>query len=319
MRSITTLILATLALVASACAPAGANSPATSATSQPTAASTTSQPATSGFPLTIIDDAGRSLTFTRPPQRIVSISASNTEILYALGLEDRIVGVDQYSDYPEAARSKPQVGSFVQPDLEKIIALEPDLILVTNIHLPTVLPELERRKLTAMVTNPKDIKGVPGSIEMVGRITAKQQEAQTLATSLRSRIDAVESRVKGATPVRTFYELSPQLHTAGPGTFVDDMIKLAGGASIAASATEQWPQLNQESLFLADPEVVLLADHEAGITPEQVMARPGWSTVAAVKANRVFTVDPNLTNRPAPRVVDGLEIVAKKLHPDRMP
>ena len=319
MRSITTLVLAMLALVASACAPAGATSPAASATSQPTAASTTSQPATSGFPLTIIDDAGRSLTFTRPPQRIVSISASNTEILYALGLEDRIVGVDQYSDYPEAARSKPQVGSFVQPDLEKIIALEPDLILVTNIHLPTVLPELERRKLTAMVTNPKDIKGVPGSIEMVGRITAKQQEAQTLATSLRSRIDAVESRVKGATPVRTFYELSPQLHTAGPGTFVDDMIKLAGGASIAASATEQWPQLNQESLFLADPEVVLLADHEAGITPEQVMGRPGWSTVAAVKANRVFTVDPNLTNRPAPRVVDGLEIVAKKLHPDRMP
>jgi iron complex transport system substrate-binding protein len=259
------------------------------------------------------------VTITKPAQRIVSLSAGNTEILYDLGLQDRIVGVDQYSDYPEPAKAKPKVGSFIQPDMEKIIVLEPDLILVTAIHLKTVLPELERRHLPALVTNPRDVKGVPASVEMVGQVTAKQPEARALAATLRGRIEAVESRVKSATPSRTFYELSPTLHTTGPGTFVDDLIKLAGGANIAASSAQEWPQLNQEALLLADPEVVLLADHEAGITPEQVVARPGWSRLSAVTGNRIFAVDANLTNRPAPRVVDGLEIIAKKLHPDRMP
>ncbi len=314
MRSLAIPLVAILALAASACTSTQAASPST----PPTATAAPQAPA-AGFPLTITDDAGRSVTIARPAQRIVSLSAGNTEILYALGLQDRVVGVDQYSDYPEAAKAKEKVGSFIQPDLEKIIALEPDLILVTNIHLKTVLPELERRHLPALVTNPKDVKGVPASVEMLGQIAAKQQEARTLADNLRSKIAAVESGLKGATPVRVFYELSPTLHTAGPGTFVDDLVKLAGGSNIAATSDQEWPQLSQEALLLADPEVVLLADHEAGITPDQVAARPGWSQLSAVKGNRVFTVDPNLTNRPAPRVVDGLEIIAKKLHPDRLP
>ncbi|MHB8993496.1 MAG: ABC transporter substrate-binding protein, partial [Chloroflexota bacterium] len=134
-----------------------------------------------------------------------------------------------------------------------------------------------------------------------------------------NRIAAVEARWKGATPVRVFFELSPELHTAGPNSFMDDMIRLAGGSNVAAGAAKEWPQMDQEALFLADPEVILLADHgsQGGQGLETVSARPGWKQVSAVKNGRVFPIDADLTNRPGPRVVDGLELMVGKLHPEK--
>jgi iron complex transport system substrate-binding protein len=281
---------------------------------QPTAA-----PAASSFPLTFTDDAGRKVTLAKEPRRIISLASSNTEILFALGLGDRVVGVDQYSDYPDAAKEKPKVGSFVQPDMEKILALEPDLVLATEMHLQTVVPELERRGLTTMVVNPKGVMAVLQDIRLVGRTTGRRDEAEKLAGSMETRIASVEARTKGTTPVRTFFELSPDLHTAGPGSFVDDMIRLAGGSNVAAGAGKEWPQLSQEALLLADPEVILLADHgsSGGQSPQSVAARPGWQQVTAVKTGRVFEIDPDLTNRAGPRVVDGLEMIADRLHPSK--
>ncbi len=312
MRSTLALSLATLAILLSACAPAPAVPSA-----QPSATPAPSGTKASAFPMTVTDDAGRKLTLAKEPQRIVSISSSNTEILFALGLGDRVVGVDEYSNFPPPAKDKPKVGSFLKPDMEKILALEPDLILGSDMHVKTVLPELEKRSLTVIVTNPKAVKAVLESIKLVGLATGRQKEAETLAGGMQNRISAVEAQVKSASPVRTFFELSPELHTAGPGSFVDDMIRLAGGTNVAAGAGKEWPQLNQESLFLADPEVILLADHGSagGQSPETVAGRPGWKQVAAVKNGRVFTIDPDLTNRPGPRVVEGLEMIAGKLHP----
>ncbi len=269
-------------------------------------------------PITVTDDAGRQVTLAAPPRRIVSISASNTEILYALGLEDSVVGVDQYSDYPPTVEEKPRVGGYARPDLEKIVVLEPDLILGTGIHVKTTLPELERRGLATMIVDPRDLNSVLEKIRLIGSMTARDREAEALVGRLRARIEAVEARVRDATPVRVFYELSPQLHTAGPGSFVDDLIRRVGGTNIAAGAGKEWPQLDQEVIFLANPEVILLADHAAGESPERVAARPGWNQISAVRNGRVVALDPDVCNRAGPRLVDGLEMIARTLHPERM-
>ncbi len=313
MRSASLWFMALVALIAFGCSqPSGGASPSVPDVPSPTTAGAAL------FPVTFTDDVGREVTLADPPRRIVSLSASNTEMLFALGLGDLVVAVDQYSDFPPAARDKPKVGGFSNPDLEKIVAAEPDLVVGTDIHVKGILPELDRRGLKIAILIPKDVEGVAQGIEELGRLTGRESEADTLAERLRSRVALVESRVRGAPPIRVFFELSPQLHTAGPGTFVDDVIRLAGGTNIAANTGKAWPQMSQEAVLLADPEVVFLGDHAAGESPEQVMARPGWAQTTAVKTGRVVVADPNITNRAGPRVVEGLEFVARTLHPDRM-
>jgi len=150
----------------------------------------------------------------------------------------------------------------------------------------------------------------------VGRFTGAR-EATEVACRLRARIAAVEAAVAGAPAPRVFFELSPDLYTAGPDSFVDDLVARAGGRNIAADAGQPWPQLTAEAVVAADPEVILLADHEAGVDAAAVAARPGWSAISAVEQGRVVAIEPDLALRPGPRVVDGLEEIARALHPDR--
>jgi iron complex transport system substrate-binding protein len=271
------------------------------------------------FPLIVTDDAGRQVTIERSPTRIVSIAPSNTEILFALGLEERIVGVDSYSDYPPEATQMPQVGTYLEPDLERVVAAEPDLILATEAHVGTVLPELDALGLPTIVIEPTDLDEVFSGMLLAGTITGVSPRAQQVVCELQARVDAVADAVAGAPRLRVFFELSPDLYTAGPGSFVDDLISRAGGVNVAAGAAELWPQLSAEAVVSADPEVILLADHEAGITAEQVAARPGWQQVSAVQQGRIVSLDADLVARPGPRVVDGLEAIAAALHPDLWP
>ena len=271
------------------------------------------------FPLTVTDDAGREVTIERPPERIVSIAPSNTEILYALGLQDRVVAVDTYSNYPPEASEKPQVGDYLEPDLESVVAAEPDLILAAELHLGTVLPELETLDLPAVVVEPTNLDEVFASMLQVGTIAGEPARATELVCELQARVDLVTAAIAGAPRPRVFFELDPGLFTVGPGNFVADVIDRAGGDNIAADAAEMWPQLSAEAVVSANPDVILLADEVAGVTPEQVAARPGWQGIAAVAQDRVVPIDPDLVARPGPRVVDGLEAVAAALHPDRFP
>ncbi|MDF3018322.1 MAG: periplasmic binding protein [Thermomicrobiales bacterium] len=271
------------------------------------------------FPLTITDDAGRQVTIERSPTRIVSIAPSNTEMLFALGLDERIAGVDSYSTYPPEATQKPQVGTYLEPDLERVVAAEPDLILATEAHLGTVLPELDALGLPTMVIEPMNLDEVFSGMLLLGTITGVSPRAQQVVCELQERVDAVTDAIAGAPRSRVFFELSPDLYTAGPGSYVDDLISRAGGENVAAGAAELWPQLSAEAVVTADPEVILLADHEAGITAEQVAARPGWQEVSAVQQGRIVSLDADLVARPGPRVVDGLEAIAAALHPDLLP
>lgn len=310
MRPWTSFLFLALAVLVAACAP-GAS---TRAPSTPIPASAVSGP---GFPARVTDDAGRQVVVAAPPGRIISIAPSNTEILFALGLDDRVVAVDQYSNYPATASRKPQLGSYVKPDLEQIVAASPDLVLATAVHAKTVVPALEDRGITVFVVDAKNLDEVFNRIRRVGRITGQDVQAATLVGALRDRADAVATGVAGARRPRVFFELSPQLHTAGPGSFVDDLIGRAGGQNIAGDAATQWPQISQEALVQKDPEVVLLAYDATGVTPETALVRPGWGRLSAVQQRRVRAIDPDLTTRPGPRVVDGLEAIARALHPDR--
>jgi iron complex transport system substrate-binding protein len=271
------------------------------------------------FPLTVSDDLGREVTFARAPERIVSIAPSNTEILFALGLDDHVVAVDAFSDYPPEAAGKFQVGDYVEPDLELVVAATPDLVLAAGIHEATVLPALESLGVSTVVVEPETLDEVYEGIDLIGQVAGVPERADALTCELASRVAAVESAVAGAPAPRVFFELSPELYTAGPGSFIDDVITRARGQNIAADAAEMWPQLSNEAVVAADPEVILLADHEAGVTPEQVTGRPGWQEVDAAVQSRIVAIDPDLVARPGPRIVDGLEQIARILHPDRFP
>ena len=298
------VLVALFALLAACAAPAAPT--ATPAPAKPTA-------------LTITDDAARQVTIAKPPTRIVSIAPSNTEILFALGLADRIVAVDQFSNYPPEAKQKPNVGSYMKPNLEALVAANPDLVVATAIHAKTVIPELEARNITVVAIDPKTIDDTYSRIQLLGKITGQDAQAERIVGEMRERMNATMAKVKDAPKRRVFFELSPELYTAGPGTFVHDLIERSAGVNVAADAGQQWPQLSQEVLVQKDPEIILLADEVAGESPAKVKARPAWEKIAAVRGDRIVAIDPDIANRPGPRLADGLEAVARAVHPERFP
>ncbi len=307
------IVAATLLMLATACGPAPTPQPTDTPVPPPTP---TPEPA--AFPLTITDDLGNQVTIEAEPQRIVSMAPSHTEVLYALGLGDKVVGVTEYCDYPPAAQEKPKVGGFSNIDLEQVVGLNPDLVLGTSLHAQSVGPALSERGLKVVLINPETVDDVLDKIVLVGRVTGREKAASVLAGELRSRIEATMAKVQKAEhKPRVYWELSNDLYTAGPGSFIDDLITRAGGINVAAETGEQWPQLNLEALILADPEVIILADHPYGETAEGVKARPGWAEISAVKNGRIVEVlDDNLVSRPGPRVAEALEFVAQALHPE---
>jgi iron complex transport system substrate-binding protein len=307
------IIAVTLLIVTTACSPAPEPQP----TNSP-APPLTPTPELAAFPLTITDDLGNEVTIEAEPQRIVSMAPNHTEILYALGLGDKVVGVTEYCNSPPEAQEKPKVGGFSNIDLEQVVGLNPDLVLGTSIHAQSVGPALAERGLKVVLIDPETVEDVLEKIVLVGKVAGREETAIALADELRGRIEATMARVQKAEhKPRVYWELSNDLYTAGPGSFIEDLITRAGGINIAADTKEQWPQLNLEALILADPEVIVLADHPYGETAEGVKARPGWADISAVKNDRIVEIlDDNLVSRPGPRMAEALEFVAKALHPE---
>ncbi len=305
------IVIVTIALFTTACGSA--------ATPAPTAAPT--QPAPAAFPVTVTDDAGRMVTIKAEPQRIVSLAPSNTEILFALGLGQRVVGVDDFSDYPPEAASIEKVGGL-EPNKEKIVSLAPDLILAVG-GSPAQIEKavaLEKLGLAVLVLDPANVEGVIKNIELVGQATGQSNTAGKLAAELRARVKAVADKTANAPKPKVFFELDATDPTKpfapGPGSFIDGMITLAGGANIAANAQMQWVQLSAEEIIAQNPDVIVLSDAEFGVSPESVKARPGWDVIAAVKNGAVYPIGANAVSRPGPRIVDGLEELARLIHPE---
>jgi iron complex transport system substrate-binding protein len=299
-----------LAFVLAGCGCPAPVPPTAEPTSAPTAIPTEAA-------ITVEDGVGNVITFESAPQRIVSLAPNHTEVLYALGLGDRVVGVTEYCNYPPEAVEKPKVGDFVNADLELIVGLEPDLVLATTMHMAETVPALQDQGVVVFVLDPQSVASVLKEIRVLGQITGQEAAADALISDMQARIDAVQETVTAAPRLKVFWELGPELFTVGPGTFVDDLIGLAGGENVAADAAAPWPQLSVEAIILKDPDVIVLADHNYGQTVEMVRERPGWEDIAAVREGRVIEIsNDDIVSRPGPRLVEGLEFLARALHPD---
>lgn len=274
-------------------------------------------------PQTYTDFLQREVTLTQPAQRIVSLAPSNTELLFAVGAGEQVVGREDFSDYPAEALDVPSVGgSMGDYNLEAIVALQPDLVLLTELHSPELVQSLEGLGLTVFyLGNPVVLEDLYTNIETVGKLTGHEGEAAALVADLTSRVSKVDALVAGTTsrPV-IFYELDAtdpaKPWTAGPGTFVDQLVSRAGGVNLGTSLEGAWVQISQEELIIQDPNMIFLGDAAYGTTPEQVAARAGWENLQAVIQGQIFSFDDDLVSRPGPRLVDGLVEFARLLHPE---
>jgi len=265
-----------------------------------------------------IDDVGRSVEIGERPLRIVSLAPSITEILFAIGLSDEIVGVTEYSNYPLEAVSKEKVGSYVKLNIEKIVSLKPDLVIATAGGNPRKFVErLAKMGPPVFVIHPGKIKDIYANIRTIGAITGKEKEGNLLAERLQKRIDGIVEKVGGLPRPKVFFQLGANpLYTSGGGTFVDDLIKLAGGINIAGNEMVRYPVYSIEEIIKRGPDIIfsVLMGTQVDISVAPFWSR--WPTVPAVQNGRIYAIDPDIVNRPSPRIVDGLEAVARKLHPE---
>ena len=295
------IFLTLAAVLLAACAPKAAPTPA---------------------PITLTDGLNRSVTLAGTPQRIVSLTPSNTEMLFAVGAGVQVVGRDEFSDYPAEAAALPSVGgSMGDYNLEAIAALKPDVVLAGALNTPEQVKALEDLDIRVYVlVNPADFDSLFAQLQTIGQITGHAAEADTLVAGLQARVQAVENKILPLSyaPL-VFYELDDsdpaKPWTPGPNTFVSMLIRMAGGINIGDSLGSDWAQISQEALIQQNPAIILLGDAAYGVTPGQVAQRPGWDVLQAVKDGQVLAFDDDLVSRPGPRMVDGLETLAKLLHP----
>jgi iron complex transport system substrate-binding protein len=274
-------------------------------------------------PITLVDGLEREIILDEPAQKIVSMAPSNTEILFAVGAGEQVIGRDEFSDYPDQATGLPSVGgSFGDYNLEAIVDLEPDLVLAAEINTPEQVKSLEDLGVTVyLLPNPTTLDEMYENLFTVAELTGHMAEAEELVDELRHRVSNIESLVETAEEQPTaFYELDatdPSAPwTAGLGTFIDTLITMAGGVNIASDMEGSYLQISIEELLVRDPQVILLGDAAFGISPESLLERTGWSNISAVTNDKIYTFDDNLVSRPGPRLVDGLEELARLLHPE---
>src|SRR2546430_8407575 len=283
----------------------------------PVSSTPTSSPALH-YPLTVTDDRGKSVTLASPPSRVVSLAPSATEIVFALGAGDRLVATDDFSDFPAEAKALPKLGG-IRTSPEKIVALKPDLILaISSGNLPAQLDQLGQ---PLFIFDPIDVEGVYKNILAVGQMLDREQKAMQVVADMRARIDAIGTKAKQATSQpRVLHEVDStdpaRIFVAGPRNFIDSIITTCGGVNVAADAPTKFPQLSAEQVVARAPQIIVLADARFGATIEQVVARPGWSGIPAVRNRAIYPIDDDLVSRPGPRLVLGFEAYAKIIHPE---
>ncbi len=288
----------------------------TTTTVAPTTSTTEASEATDAgtFPVTVTDDAGTEVTVTASPERIVSTSPANTEILFALGAGDRVVAVTSLDDYPPEVADIEKIGDF-QPNTEAIIAMSPDLVVGYSGNEEALQPLVDAG-VPVLMMNAASVEGIYTDISTIGAAVGVTAAAETLIADLRAEIEGIANSAGEAGEKPTvFYALDDTLWTVGPGSFVDELISLAGATNVAAAGPNPYFQYTPEELVAADPDAVLLP-MTVFSTTEAFSADPRFATLRAVTEGRVYLIDDATVTRPGPRVGEGLRIVAAALHPD---
>jgi iron complex transport system substrate-binding protein len=274
--------------------------------------------------ITVTDDFGESVTIRGVPQRIVSLAPSNTEILYALGLEDRIVGVTDYCDYPASAADKPKIGGYSTISIEKVLAADPDLVFAALGNTEDVINRLRTLGLTVVSLNPETINDVLHDVELVGVATGQEEQAEACVKELRARIQAVTEKTEGLAkkPSVAHIVWYDPIWVSGNATFQDEVIRMAGGVN-AFGSVEGWSIISLEEFITTDPEYIIV-NSGTGMTEgegydaiyDYFMNEPRMQGLDAVRNGHVSVIDANIIDRGSPRIVDALEEVAGNLHPD---
>jgi iron complex transport system substrate-binding protein len=316
-------LIVSLLVLSAACAPTTppTSAPAPTSTAPVEVATPTEPP--ENQPLVFGDGLGREVILSGPAQRIISLAPSNTEILFAIGAGDQVIGRDEASDYPPQALDVASIGStYGELNTEAILALEPDLVLAATITSPEQVEALENLGITLyLLPNPMTFDELFDNLLTVGALTGHTGEAEALQANLQSRVQAVTSAMQSVELVKAFYEVDGSDPTApwttGTGTFQDVLISMVGGENVAAGL-EGWGQINLETIVTANPEVIFFgAGPWIPTTAESLSARSGWGEIEAVKSGRIHPIDTNWVDRPGPRLVDALELMASLMHPEK--
>jgi iron complex transport system substrate-binding protein len=315
MKKYVSIALAMLLLVLlTAC---GGNASNQSKEQKPTQEKSTQESSQSEFPLTIKDSTGTEVKLDKKPERIVSLMPATTEIAYAVGAGDKVVGVSNFDNYPEEVKKKEKVGDL-KVNVEKVVSLEPDVILADTGNGEAV-NALRKTGIPVVVMEAKTFDQIYQSIEMIGKATGNEKKASEVVGKMKADVQDVQEKVKSIPEAKrpnVWIEVDPSLFTAGTGTFMHDMVTMAGGKNIA-SDLEGWKQLSEEKILQRNPDVILNTyGYYDKASAEKIKQRPKWQQVKAVKEGRVFSLDSDVVNRPGPRITEGLKEIAKDLHPE---
>lgn len=291
------------------------DSPSETAAPTQTTAATEAATEASLFPVTVTDTDGNDVTFGEVPASIVALSPSFVEIFCALDACDRLVAVDENSDYPPEVEDIQKLSGF-SPSVEGIAASEPALVVIS--FDPGGLQDaLEQLGITVLFLDaPPSVAGVYDQIAILGDVIGNPDGADELVASMQARVDTLTAQLPSGDGPRVFHELDSTLYTAGPGSFIADLYVVLGAQNVASGADSPFAQMSAEAIIEADPEVIILADEGLGETAESVAGRPGWDAISAVVNGRIYGVDPDLVSRPGPRIVDALEELAALLYPE---
>ncbi|MDR2534447.1 MAG: cobalamin-binding protein [Treponema sp.] len=269
------------------------------------------------FPLTLKDVLGRTLILNEPPRRVVSLSPGITEILFAIGAGNQVVGITQYCNYPPEAQSRTKVGGFSGStvNIEHIARLKPDMVLLSGFMHERLIPLLERLSIPVFALEPQNFEEVYRTIEDIGRLTGNLRSAGTVITGMQEKIRQAEARRGNRERPGVFWELSDEpLITAGGNTFISEAIYLAGGRNVFADLQEQWPTVNTEQVLLKSPVWIIAGDdHGKAIEPRSLARRPGWSKIPGVRDNRIALVNADWLYRYGPRLADAVMSIAEIL------
>ena len=272
---------------------------------------------TDGESILLVDDYGRTIKLDNIPERIVSTAPTPTEMLFAVGAGDLVVGVDSYSDYPAEVANITKVGDYTL-STEVIISLQPDLLISSDLVPISQLELLEDQGIPFVILATRTLDDVLKDLRLVGILTGHVDEANELVDELEDRIEAVTSKTQAVDLVkpRVYLEYYPYW-TYGPGSFGDDLIALAGGINIAENTSSEYPMLTSEFVIAQDPEIIVYTvGYMTTTTADEISSRPGWDVITAVSEGDIHSMDDNLLSRYGPRILDGLEDLAALLHPD---
>ncbi|MFW6007006.1 MAG: ABC transporter substrate-binding protein [Halanaerobiales bacterium] len=275
------------------------------------------------YPVTVEDDLGEEITLEKKPESIISLSPSNTEMLYALGQGDKIIGVTQSANYPEEALEKEKIGTITEPNIEKIVSLEPDLVIASSINDIQSVNRLKELGISVAGFSPATVNDTMLTMKKIGTLVGEEEKVQKIVSELQLQLveikNIVDSHLENNERKKVFYEIwTDPLTTAGENTFIDDIINIAGGINIGAEAQGHWPQYSLEKLIKEDPEVYISTPHSSQeeVTVSSIKERDEFETIKAVKNENIHIVNQDIVNRPSPRIIEGLKIFVKAVFPE---